>query len=101
MKVIVHGEIKNIEIGQKVLVAKCGSGHTVFGEYGKIDKYLEKQIVIKTCSGSIVKVDYDFNTVGKAKANNYFVSLAVDKERDLIVDNVRYWNSKKCCFENK
>ena len=33
MKVWNCGKFEDIEIGQKVFVGHCGSGHTVFGEY--------------------------------------------------------------------
>ena len=93
--------IKEVELGQKVVVARCCSGHSYLGEFGTITKFLKKHIVITTESGAIVKVDECFNTVGKAKKENYWASIVIDNRQDMIQENVKYWNDKKVCFENK
>lgn len=102
MKVWNLGKFVDVEIGQKVLVARCGSGKSYFGEFGKIARTTNKHIVVVTDSGAIVKTDIDtLNTIGKAAKNHYFVSLIVEGREDMIHQNVRYWNEKKLCFENK
>lgn len=101
MKIWNFGEFVDVEIGQKVLVARCGSGRSYFGEFGKIARVVNKHIIVVTDSGAIVKTDMDLNTVGKAAKAGYFVSLHVDGHEDMIHECVMYWNSKKLCLENK
>lgn len=106
MKVWFYGEWKEIEIGQKVLVAYCGSGKSYFGEFGKFVKTTKSHMVFETESGAIVKTKIDniHEVIGKAAKENYFVSLAVEGREDdknFIHQKVRFWNSKKCCFESK
>lgn len=101
MKVWNLGKFVDVEIGQKVLVARCGSGKSYFGEFGKIARATDKHIVIVTDSGAVVKTDMDLNAVGKAAKAGYFVSLRVDGREDMIRERVMYWNEKKMCFENK
>ena len=102
MKVWNCDKLVDVEIGQKVLVARCGSGKSYFGEFGKIARTTNKHIVVVTDSGAIVKTDIDtLNTVGKAAKEGYFVSLRVEGREDMIHERVMYWNEKKMCFENK
>ena len=101
MKVWNFGEFVDVEFGQKVLVARCGSGRSYFGEFGKIARATDKHIVVVTDSGAVVKTDMDLNTVGKAAKAGYFVSLRVDGREDMIHECVMYWNKKKLCLENK
>ena len=101
MKVWDFGKFVDVELGQRVLVAKCGSGTSYFGEFGKIERTTKKHIVVVTDSGAVVKTDMDLNAVGKAAKAGYFVSLRVDGREDMIRSNVMYWNEKKLCLENK
>jgi hypothetical protein len=101
MKIFNCGRFEEIELGQKVLVARCGSGHTIFGEFGTITKFTKTQVVVTTDSGTIVKTDLNLNTIGKANKNDYFVSTKVSNRDNLIVSKVHYWNDQKCCMEYK
>ena len=102
MKVWNLGSFIDVEIGQKVLVARCGSGHTYFGEFGKLVRTTKNNLVFETESGAIVKTSIDtLNTIGKAAKAGYFVSLHIDGREDMIHERVMYWNEKKMCFENK
>lgn len=106
MKVWNDGKFVEVEIGQRVLVATCGSGRSYFGELGKLDRVTSSHMVFVTDSGAVVKTKVDaygatLQTVGKAAKNHYFVSLIVEGREDMIHQNVRYWNEKKLCFENK
>lgn len=103
MRVWFNGELENIEIGQTVLVAHCGSGHSYFGEFGKLVKTTKQHLVFETESGAQVKTAIDnlHQVVGKAKTERYFVSLRVEgREEDpnFIQQDVKYWDDKKCCF---
>ncbi len=105
MKVWNFDKFVDVEIGQKVLVARCGSGKTYFGEFGKIERTTNKHIVVITDSGATVKTEIDtLNTIGKAAKAGYFVSIKVDgreEDKNFIHQNVRYWNEKKLCLEKK
>ena len=105
MKVWDLGSLIDVEIGQKVLVARCGSGKSYFGEFGKIARTTSKHIVVVTESGAIVKTRIDaLNTVGKAAKEHYFVSIKVDgreEDKNFFHESVRYWNEKKLCLEKK
>lgn len=106
MKAWFYGDLVDIKIGMKVLVARCGSGHSYFGEFGKIVKYTENHIVIETESGAIVKTKMNNIgcTVGKAAKNGYSVSIKVDgreEDKNFFHENVRYWNERKLCLEYK
>ena len=59
MKVWDLGSLIDVEIGQKVLVARCGSGKSYFGEFGKIARATDKHIVVVTDSGAVVKTDME------------------------------------------
>ena len=43
MKVWTLGKFEEMEIGQKVLVARCGSGHSYFGEFGRLARTTSRQ----------------------------------------------------------
>ena len=105
MKVFVERGLErryeDVEVGTRCLVARCGSGRTIFGEFGTITKELKNHLVITTESGTIVKVDDMFNTIGKARKEGYFASLNVERRDNLIQSRVMYWNDKKLCFEFK
>uniref|UniRef100_A0AAU8AWA9 HNH endonuclease n=1 Tax=Dulem virus 37 TaxID=3145755 RepID=A0AAU8AWA9_9CAUD len=106
MKVWNCGKFENVEIGQKVLIAHCGSGHTYFGEFGKLVKVTSQHLVFKTESGAFVKTAADnlHQVVGKAKKEGYFVSLKTEGREDdknFIRQDVRFWDEKKLCFVNK
>lgn len=97
-----NGKFEEVKVGQKVSVLRSGSGHTVFGEEGKITRTTKNNIIIETISGATVKTDIEtLNTVGKAKKEGYFVSLnKIDKFNNLIKEKVAYWNEKKLVFES-
>lgn len=97
------GKFENVEIGQKVLVARYGSGKSYFGEFGTLTKATKMHLVFTTDSGAIVKTKIDniYCVVGKAAKERYFVSLNVEGREDMIHEDVAYWNSNKCCFEKK
>ena len=106
MKVWFNGNFENISFGQKVLVARISSGKTYFGEFAKLERKTASNLVFVTESGAVVKtkVDNIHEVVGKAKNEGYFVSLRVEgreKDSNFIREKVKFWNSKKCCFENK
>lgn len=105
MKVFVQRGLErrfeDVEVGRRVLVARCGSGRTIFGEFGTVTKELKNHLVITTDSGTIVKVNDMFRTVGKAEREGYFVSLKTEGRDNLIPSRVMYWNDKKVCFEFK
>lgn len=106
MKVWNFGKFVNVEIGQKVLVARSSLGQSYFGEFGTLERVTKKHLVFKTDSGATVKTTIDNiqHVVGKAHEANYFVSLNIcgrENDKNFVHENVRFWNSKKCCFENK
>lgn len=84
MKVWNNGEFENMEIGQKVFVGHCGSGRTVFGEYGHLERTTKQHLVFKTESGATIKTDIDniHKVIGKAGKQGNFVSTIT--ERDFI-----------------
>ena len=90
---------ENVEIGTRCIVARYGSGHSYFGEFGTVTKELKNHLVITTDSGSIVKVNDMFHPVGKFK--EYFASLNIENRNDMIHQRVHAWNSKKLCLEYK
>ena len=69
------GNYINIEIGQEVTVARCGSGHTKFGEPAWLERTTKQHLVFKTESGQTVKcpIDNMSHTVGKADQAGYFI----------------------------
>lgn len=103
LKVWYNGNSEIVKIGQEVTVFRSGSGLSVFGEKGKIARTTKNNIVIETESGAIVKTEIDtLNTIGKARKNDYVVSLqSIDKFNHIIASKVTYWNEKKLILENK
>ena len=102
MKVWNAGQWIEVNIGDRFFVGTCGSGHTVFGENATLVK-ANTHLVFQTDSGTIVKTKIDNlnDEVGKAKANNYFVSVGERKEDQYLKQAVCFWNAKKACFETK
>ena len=103
MRIWNTAEAKSVEVkvGTRCVVARCGSGRTYFGEFGTVIKELKNHLVIATDSGTIVKVNDSFITVGKAHKSDYWASLKVDGREDMIISRVSYWNDKKTCMEYK
>ena len=86
MKVWHYGEEKNIEIGDEVFVGHCGSGRTVFGESGYLEKVTEKHLVFKTESGATIKTKLDCmnEVVGKFGKLGNFVKLGHRPENEYV-----------------
>lgn len=82
MKVWTCGKYENIEIGQKVFVGHCGSGHSVFGEYATLVRTTKQHLVFKTESGVTIKTAIDnlHQVIGKAGKQGNFVSLVTERE---------------------
>lgn len=82
MKVWTCGKYENIEIGQKVFVGHCGSGHSVFGEYATLERTTKRHLVFKTESGATIKTAIDnlCQVIGKAGKQGNFVSLITERE---------------------
>ena len=82
MKVWNCGNFENIEIGQKVFVGHCGSGHTVFGEYATLTRTTSMHLVFTTESGTTIKTKKDnlCHVIGKAAAQHIFVSTITERE---------------------
>ena len=70
-----YGNIINIEIGQEMTVARCGSGRTVFGEPAVLERTTKQHLVFKTESGKTVKcpINNMSRTVGKAERAGYSI----------------------------
>ena len=103
MKVWNCGKFIDVELGQRFLVATCGGGHSIFGEYAVLDRITEQHLVFVTDSGTVVKTAKDnlHHVVGKAAKANYFVSASIERNDNFIVSRVHYWNDKKRCIEYK
>lgn len=104
MKVFAYGKFENLEIGQKVLVARCGSGRSYFGEFAFFERKTKQHLVFITESGSVVKTNENLNTVGKASKAGYFVSLRIEgreNDKEFMKQRVHYWNDKKAVMEYK
>lgn len=106
MKIWNCGKFEDVEFGRKVLVFKCGSSRTYFGEFGVIDGCTDKHLVIVTDSGAIVKtaIDNIHDVKGKARKEGYAVSLKVDGRKndpDFILSPVWFWNEKKLILEKR
>lgn len=87
MKTFHHGDYINIEIGQEVTVARCGSGHTKFGEPALLERTTKQHLVFKTESGQTVKcpIDNMSRTVGKAERAGYFIIVRKFEDVDNII----------------
>lgn len=106
MKVWHCGKYETIEIGQKVLVAHCGSGHSYFGEFGKLVKTTKQHLVFQTESGAQIKTAIDnlHQVVGKAKKVDLWVSLNIEGREDdknFTHSEINFWDEKKMCFVKK
>ena len=94
----------DMTIGERVTVFRCSSGLTTFGEPAILTRATAQHLVFTTDSGAIVKTKVDnlFATIGKAEKAGYSVTRRPFENFDhMIRENVRFWNSKKCCFEYK
>lgn len=82
MKVWNNGRFENIELGQKVFVGYCGSGRTVFGEYGHLERITKQHLIFKVESGATIKTKIDnlHDVIGKAGKQGWFVSTKIDRE---------------------
>lgn len=76
MNVWCCGKYIDMEIGQKVLVFKCGSGRTIFGEYATLTRTTKTQLVFVTESGVTIKTRNDnlHYVVGKAGKQDWTVT---------------------------
>lgn len=59
MKLLHHGKIITLNIGDKVFIGRCGSGHSIFGEPGKFVGCTAKHMVFESDSGQVVKTAID------------------------------------------
>lgn len=103
MRVWNCGKFIEMEIGQRVLVAHCGSGRSYFGEFGRLERTTNRHLVFVTDSGAIVKTAIDnlHHVVGKAVKEHYFVSTNIEGREDMIHQSVRFWDEKNFKFVNK
>ena len=93
MKIFHNGNYINIEIGQEVTVARCGSGHTKFGEPALLERTTKQHLVFKTESGKTVKcpIDNMSRTVGKANQAGYFIIVRKFEDvKDIIRSSVMF-----------
>ena len=103
LKVWKNGTIVEINEEMDFYVGRCGSCHSVFGEKAKLFKVLEKHLVFKTESGSLVKTKKaNMETVGKAKKEGYWIGIG-DRtgQKDYYHERVKFYNERKHCFEYK
>lgn len=84
MKIYDYGKFENIEIGQKVFIGWCGSGHSVFGEYGTLDRATSRHLVFVTDSGAVVKTKIDNLSVVVGEAAKHFIFVSTRLDRDFI-----------------
>lgn len=104
MLVWFNGKFHDMQIGQEVTVFRCGSGKTTYGESARLDSANSKNLIFVTDSGAVVKTDKEnlHKTVGKAAKEGYVVTLkSIDQFAEMIIENVTYWDEKKCIFVNK
>lgn len=94
-----------IEMGQEVTVFKRrGYGLNCIGEKARLEKTTKNHMVFVTESGAVVKTKIDniFVTVGKAYNSGYAVDLRKFEDWTNITHReTKFWNDKKCCYENK
>lgn len=84
-----NNQFHSFELGQKVFVGHCGSGRTVFGEYGKLTRITDKHLIFTTDSGKTIKTAADniYSVSGKAGQQHNFVSPIMgddDRFKDAI-----------------
>lgn len=105
MKIWYHNELIDVTFGQRFLVARCGSGHSYFGEYATLTRMTERHLVFITDSGAQVKTSIDsLWTIGKAAKEGYFVSPKIegrDDDPNFYKSHVRFWDAKKCKLVTK
>lgn len=99
MKVWTDGKFEDIEIGQKVLIAHCGSGRSYFGEYGTLVRTTARYLVFETESGAQVKTAIDNlnHVIGKAKKEHYWVTTRIEgreNDKDFIHTAISFWDEK-------
>lgn len=87
MRTFYCGNFINIEIGQEVTVARCSSGHTIFGEPASLERMTKQHLVFKTESGQIIKCPLDNMslTVGKANKAGYFIKVRKFEDIENII----------------
>ena len=80
MKVWTIGKFEEMEIGQKVLVARCGSGHSYFGEFGRLARTTSRHLVFETESGAQVKtaIDNINEVVDKTRSLNPYYNTKIN-----------------------
>lgn len=106
MKVWNNGKWIDMEIGQEVTVLRFGGflkDHP-FGEAAKLQRVTKNHLIFETDSGAIVKtaIDNIHAVRGKAEKEGYSVSLKkISEFPNIIIERVKYWNRKKCCFETR
>jgi len=88
-----------MEIGQEVTIFRCVGGRSTFGEKAKLTGATAKHLIFTTESGTVVKTDDSLNTVGKAKANYWSVTL--ENLPNMINSRVCFWNDQKAIMEYK
>lgn len=84
MKIWNCGSYRELTIGQKVFVGRCGTGRSYFGEYARLARTTKQHLVFVTDSGATIKTAIDnlHRVIGKAGKQGWFVSLNVDRDND-------------------
>ena len=77
-EVYFNGQWLEIKIGTKVFIGRCGSGKTVFGEYGTLTKINKNGLVFTTDSGTKITTKKESLNTTK-KCSQYFVSLNINR----------------------
>ena len=91
MSVFYLGDYINIEIGQEVTIATCGSGDTVFGEPATLTRTTKQHMVFKTESGQTVKCPIDNMSYTIGKARDYFIIVRKFEDLEYIIhDAVKF-----------
>ena len=87
MRTFHYGEYDEIEIGQEMTVARCGSGRGTFGEPATLTRTTKQHLVFTTRSGKTVKcpIDNMSLTVGKANQAGYFIIAKKFKDVENII----------------
>ena len=73
MRVFYLGNFIDVEIGQKVTIARSSSGHTMFGEPAEFSRTTKQHAVFTTESGATIKCPIEnwSYTIGKADKAGY------------------------------
>lgn len=98
-----------IKIGSDCFIGRCSSGHSVFGENGKITKISGNYIYCTSESGSVIKYNIDKKSVcGKWNKDFYFIQFNIthtyctpENHTNFFKSKPGVWNSKKCTMEYK